>query len=149
MATRQRILFLCKGNAARSQMAEAVMRHIGGEYFHAFSAGTGPKFAIHPQALETLSRNRIPVDGLTPKDVSTFGGQPFDYVVCLCDRDREDPIELPGVDVMHWRFPDPAASAEGPERIRAFEDVLHALERRIRLLIAVTTPRRSLMPTAA
>lgn len=139
----QRILFLCKGNSARSQMAEAIMRQVGGQHFDAFSAGTRPLAAIHPQTIETLSRNRVPVEGLAPKDLATFEGQSFDFVVCLCDRDREDPIEIAGADVMHWRFSDPTTATEGKEMVRAFEDVFHALERRIRLLIAVTTPRPS------
>lgn len=149
MSQKKRILFLCQGNSARSQMAEAIMRQVGGRYFDAFSAGTTPSPAVHPQALETLSRNRIPIDGLAPKNVDAFEEQPFDFVVCLCDRDRESPIELPGRDVIHWRFPDPAPYPEGAERRRAFDDVFHALERRIRLLIAVTTPRPSWMPAAA
>jgi protein-tyrosine-phosphatase len=149
MAKTQRILFLCKGNSTRSQMAEAIARQIGRPHFDAFSAGPNPVAAIHPQALETLARNRVPAEGLAPKDVATFEGQSFDFVVCLCDRDREDPIEPAGADVMHWRFSDPAASAEGPEMVRAFEDVFQALERRIRLLIVVTTPRHSLIPAAA
>ena len=99
MTETKRILFLCKGNAARSQMAEAVIRHIGGQFFDAFSAGTNPVAAVHPQALETLSRNRVP--------------------------------------------------PEGPEMVRAFEDAFQALERRIRLLIAVTTPRPCSIPAAA
>jgi arsenate reductase len=148
MAKKHRILFLCKGNSVRSQMAEAITRHIAGRYFDAFSAGSDPVPAVHPQALETLRRNRVPVDGLAPKDLLIFEGQSFDSVVCLCDRDREEPTHIPGADVMQWRFPDPAGSPES-ERAQAFENVFRGLETRIRLLMMVTIPRPAHAPSLA
>lgn len=152
MSGKQRILFLCKGNAARSQMAEAIMKQVGGRYFDPFSAGPDPEAAVHPQAIETLQRNHIPVDGLAPKDVSQLAGRTFDFVVCLCDhRNGEKPSEMPGADIIKWAFPDPAQGADEATRKRRFEDVFHGLESRIRLLMAVTTPRPVLpyMPAAA
>jgi protein-tyrosine-phosphatase len=87
----KRVLFLCTGNSARSQMAEALLRHVAGDRFQVFSAGTTPRENVHPDAIQTLQRNSVPVDALTPKDVTTFAGQPFDYVITLCDRARQRP----------------------------------------------------------
>jgi ArsR family transcriptional regulator, arsenate/arsenite/antimonite-responsive transcriptional repressor / arsenate reductase (thioredoxin) len=137
----KRILFLCNGNSARSQMAEAFLRHAGSEYFEAFSAGTKPAARVHPLAIETLRRNQVPAEGLAPKDVSTFSEQQFDFVISLCDREHEQPAVLQGADMIYWTFPDPAEPADEAARARAFEGVFRGLERRIRLLIAVNTRR--------
>jgi protein-tyrosine-phosphatase len=137
MSEKKRVLFLCNGNSARSQMAEAFLRHVGALHFEAFSAGAHPATVVHPQALETLRRNHVPVDGLETKDTSTFVGQPFDFVISLCDRQREQPSVLDGADMIYWTFPDPADPADETARARAFDDVFRGLERRVRLLIAV------------
>jgi protein-tyrosine-phosphatase len=142
----KRVLFLCNGNSARSQMAEALLRYVGGDHFEVFSAGAHTHPGVHPQALETLRRNRVPVDGLTAKDVSTFAGQRFDLVISLCDRGREEPSVMPNADMIYWTFADPAEHADEAVRARAFEEVFRGLERRIRLLIVVYTRRSE--PTA-
>ena len=139
MRQMKRVLFLCNGNSARSQMAEAFLRHVGGEHFEVFSAGAHPDFQVHPQALETLRRNHVPVEGLATKNISTFAGQAFEFVISLCDRQQEQPSVMQGADMIYWTFPDPALPAEAKARARAFEDVFRGLERRIRLLIAVNT----------
>ena len=74
MAEIKRVLFLCTGNSARSQMAEALLRHIGGAQFDVFSAGTSPRASVHRLAIDTLRRNHVPTDGLRPKALSTFAG---------------------------------------------------------------------------
>jgi protein-tyrosine-phosphatase len=140
----KRILFLCNGNSARSQMAEALLRHIGSEYFEAFSAGTDPDACVHPLAIETLQRNHVRVEGLVTKDVAMFAEQRFDFVISLCDRSHERPSVLQGADMIYWRFPDPTQHADEAVKVRAFEDVFRGLERRIRLLIAVSTGRGKL-----
>jgi protein-tyrosine-phosphatase len=137
----KRVLFLCNGNAARSQMAEALLRHVGDHQFEVFSAGYDPASAVHPQALEALRRNLVPIDGLTTKALSIFASQTFDFVISLCDRQREQPSILEGADTIYWTFPDPAEHADETARARAFEEVFRGLERRIRLLIAVSTRR--------
>jgi len=141
MGETKRVLFLCNGNAARSQMAEAFLRHVGRRRFEAFSAGAHPDPSVHPQALETLLRNGVSVDGLAPKDIATFAERTFDFVISLCDRQREQPSVVPGADMIYWTFGDPAASADETVRSRAFEQVFRGLERRIRLLIAVNSRR--------
>jgi len=133
---RKRILFLCTGNSARSQIAEALMRQLAGEKYEVMSAGTAPKPAVHAGALHILEERHVPMAGLRPKDVSTFAGEPFDYVVTVCDRAFEQCPMFPGADMIHWSFPDPA-EAQGAAQARAFNDVFNGLSRRIRLLIAV------------
>jgi len=145
----KRVLFLCNGNSARSQMAEAFLRHVGSPHFEVFSAGEHPDSAVHPQALETLRRNHVPVDGLATKDVSTFAGQPFDFVIALCDREREQPSVMPNADMIYWSFPDPTEKPDEESRARAFEEVFRGLERRVRLLIAVSSRRGEAAPRSA
>ncbi len=133
----KRVLFLCTGNSARSQMAEALMRHLGGGRVDAFSAGTHPRAAVHPMAVETLRRNKVPAHGLMPKDVSTFGDQSFDYVITVCDRAREECPVMPSAEMIHWSFADPAEETDRDKQSRAFTHVFVGLEKRIRLLLAV------------
>jgi protein-tyrosine-phosphatase len=116
----------------------ALLRHIGGEHFQVFSAGTNPRASVHPAAIETLRRNKVPTDGLRPKDVATFSGQQFDYVITVCDRAREQCPVLAGAEMIQWSFPDPAAKTEPTAQTRAFADVFQGLERRLRLLMVVT-----------
>jgi protein-tyrosine-phosphatase len=134
---RKRVLFLCTGNSARSQIAEALLRHVAGDRFEVFSAGTTPRENVHPDAIETLRRKSVPVDGLTPKDVTTFAGQPFDYVITLCDRAREHCPRFDFAETMHWTFPDPAAVSDPAARRRAFEEIFAGLSQRVRFLIIV------------
>src|SRR5271167_3845518 len=101
----KRVLFLCNGNSTRSPMAEAFLRHVGGQDFEAFSAGTRPDAYVHPFALETLRRNHVSVDGLATKDVAIFAARQFDFVISLCDRQREQPSVLQGADMIYWTFP--------------------------------------------
>jgi protein-tyrosine-phosphatase len=134
----KRVLFLCTGNSARSQMAEALMRQLGEGRFDVVSAGTHPRAAVHPQALDTLARRQVNSDGLRPKDVSTFAGESFDYVITVCDRAREQCPVMPGAEMIHWSFPDPAEVEDESKRKRAFDEVFQGLSQRIRLLIVVS-----------
>jgi protein-tyrosine-phosphatase len=146
MGEKKRVLFLCNGNSARSQMAEAFLRHAGRDRFEAFSAGAHPYREVYPQALTTLLRYGISVDGLATKDVSTFAGQTFDFVISLCDRQREQPSVVQGADMIYWTFGDPAEHADETARGHAFEELFRGLERRIRLLIAVNSRRSESAP---
>jgi protein-tyrosine-phosphatase len=139
MSETKRVLFLCNGNSARSQMAEAFLRHVGSEHFAAFSAGAHPASKVHPLALETLRRNHVPVDGLASKDVSVFAVPPLELVISLCDRQREQPSVMQDADMIYWTFADPAEQADAKAQARAFEDVFRGIERRIRLLIVVNS----------
>jgi len=134
---RKRVLFLCTGNSARSQMAEALMRHLGADEYEVSSAGTAPRAYVHPMALEVLEERHVATVGLRPKDVATFLGQEFDYVITVCDRALEQCPVFPGADMIHWSFSDPAEASASRQR-RAFNDVFNGLSQRIRLLLAVS-----------
>ena len=133
----KRVLFLCTANSARSQIAEALLRKVSRGQIATFSAGTAPCKALDQATLQTLSRHGLPVDGLTPKDLSPFTGQAFDYAITLCDPTREKCIGLPGTDTIRWSFPDPAQADEGPPRESAFEELFQTLDRRLRLLVLI------------
>jgi protein-tyrosine-phosphatase len=133
---RPRVLFLCTGNSARSQIAEAVLQELSGGSVQAFSAGSKPK-SVHPNAVAVMRARGIDITSQQAKHVDTFGRQRFDCVVTLCDRVREVCPEFPGKpQTIHWSIPDPAAEP-GTDRqtYRAFERTAAQLETRIRFLL--------------
>jgi len=106
-----RVLFLCTGNSARSQMAEALLTARASR-IEVFSAGSHPK-PLHPNAVEVMREYGIDLSGHRSKHVDEFAGQPFDYVISLCDRVREVCPELPGHPrLVHWSMPDPSAAGD-------------------------------------
>ena len=128
-----RVLFVCTGNSGRSILAEALLRHVGGTAFAAFSAGTVPT-RIHPLAERVLDEAGIARDGLRSKSLADVADEPFDYVITLCDDARAACPVFPGADQsLHWGYGDPAA-AEGSEaeRLAAFQRILTLLAERIR-----------------
>jgi protein-tyrosine-phosphatase/DNA-binding transcriptional ArsR family regulator len=129
-----RVLFLCTGNSARSQIAEALLRHHGGDAVEAFSAGSHPK-RLHPSAVRVMcERYGVDIAGQQAKNLGEFTGRCFDYVVSLCDRLREICPEFPGPpELIHWSIPDPAA--EGAGEYPAFERTAADLDSRVRFLI--------------
>lgn len=135
-----RVLFLCTHNRARSQMAEAIMRHLGGSMVEVFSAGTIPS-EIHPLAVRALRSLHIDVgagvSAQRSKHVDEYRDQRFDYVITLCDRAREVCPVLPGdPEQRHWSFPDPAAvSGSEEQQFNAFLRTVHELQTRIRYLL--------------
>ena len=138
--TPRRVLILCTGNSARSQMAEALLRHLSGGRMDVFSAGTAPQPEVHPLAKETLERRYgLTSDDLHPKKVDQFVGQPFDYVITVCDNAAETCPVFPGDTTrIHWSFPDPAAATGTlEERRRAFEIVAADIEARLRSWLKV------------
>ncbi len=127
-----RVLFLCTHNSARSQIAEALLRHLGGSNFAADSAGTEAT-RVHPLALAVLAERDIETRGLASKDLHAFAEQRFDVVITVCDRARDACPIFPGeTERLHWSFPDPSA-VEGTdeERLNAFRAVRQGLEARI------------------
>jgi ArsR family transcriptional regulator, arsenate/arsenite/antimonite-responsive transcriptional repressor / arsenate reductase (thioredoxin) len=130
---RARVLFLCTGNSARSQMAEAWLEHLSGRVVEAASAGSHPK-ALHPDAIAAMREHGIDIGGKTAKHLDTFAGQRFAAVISLCDRVREVCPEFPGHPAMiHWSIPDPAGDEQGYE---AFRRVAADLRSRIGFLLA-------------
>jgi protein-tyrosine-phosphatase len=137
----KRVLFLCTGNSARSQIAEALLRHIAPMRFDAFSAGTAPAAQVHPGALEVLRRHNVPSAGLGPKHVSKFLGEPFTYVITLCDRAQEQCPTFEHAEMMHWTFVDPTKARDADARRRAFDDYFAGVSNRLRFLIIVDEKR--------
>jgi len=128
-----RVLFVCTGNSARSILAEALLRHIGGPAFEVASPGMHPS-AVHPMAIRVLESAGIVTDGLRSKSIDEVVGRSFDYVVTLCDDARVVCPVFPGADQsLHWGYRDPAA-AEGTdaERLAAFQRVFIQLGERVR-----------------
>ena len=117
MPTKQRVLILCTGNSARSQMAEGLLRHDAGDRFEVFSAGTKPGH-VRPEAIAAMRELGIDISGHRSKSVAEFSGQPFDYVLTVCDNAKEScPISPTGTVAIHRNFEDPAA-LQGSEEER-------------------------------
>jgi arsenate reductase (thioredoxin) len=132
---KKRVLFLCTGNSARSQMAEGLLREIAGDKYEVFSAGTHAK-GLHPLAVEAMRRIDMDISRQTSKDVSTFDGQLFDYVITVCDRAKQACPVFPGSIPIHWGFDDPAeASGSGEAQLKIFERVRDEILNRLRLFI--------------
>lgn len=132
------VLFLCTGNSARSQMAEAIVNHRLGDRWEAVSAGTRPAGFVHPMAVRVLREIGIDHTGRS-KSVDEFKGRPFDLVVTVCDTAAEEcPLWLGQGKRVHVGFPDPAATAGGEEEIlAAFRSVRDAVSREIRAFLEV------------
>lgn len=108
----QRVLILCTGNSARSQMAEGLLRTIGGERFEVFSAGVKPS-AVRPEAIQAMKEIGIDISGHRSKSVDEFAGQQFDAVITVCDNAKETCPLFPGkTQRIHQSFQDPPAPGE-------------------------------------
>ena len=137
MSDRKRVLILCTGNSARSQMAEGLLRHMGGGRFEVESAGVEPS-SVRPQAVEAMREVGVDISGHRSKSVEEFAGREFDYVITVCDNANERCPVFPGnTRRLHWSFEDPAA-AEGDEaeRLAVFRRVRDEIRERLRGLIA-------------
>lgn len=108
MPEKKKILILCTGNSARSQMAEGLLRHLAGDRFEVESAGTVASF-VRPQAINVMAEIGIDISGHRSKCLDEFLGTPFDYVITVCDNAKQTcPIFLGKAERKHWSFPDPA-----------------------------------------
>ncbi len=115
-----RILILCTGNSARSQMAEGLLRHDGGAQYEVFSAGTQPSY-VRPEAIQVMREAGIDISGHRSKSVEEFAGQHFDYVITVCDNAKEScPVFPATTKRIHWSLEDPAA-VKGSEEQRLAE----------------------------
>ncbi len=132
MPQRQRVLFLCTGNSARSQMAEGLLRHMAGDRFEVFSAGTRPA-GLSPNAVTAMAEIGIDIVGSRSKSVDEFAGQQFDYVFTVCDNAKEAcPIFPGGGRRLHQSFEDPAA-APADQQLAVFRKVREQIAARLRL----------------
>jgi arsenate reductase len=122
MEMKRRVLFLCTGNSARSQMAEALLRAIAPQECEAHSAGTHPS-GVNPCTVEVMAEVGVDITRQRSKHVSEFIDEHFDYVITVCDRAKDACPILPGAErVFHWSFEDPAA-APPPQRREVFRRV--------------------------
>lgn len=135
-----RVLFVCTGNSARSLMAEALLRHHGGDRFEVHSAGTEPR-GVNPLTLRVLDDAGIDVSGARSKSVDEYLDQTFDYVVTVCDEARQVCPVFPGVhESLHWGYADPAeAQGTEEERLAVFRKVFVQIGERVRQFETVTT----------
>ena len=135
------VLFLCTGNSARSQMAEALVRERSAGAVQAYSAGSHPK-PLHPNAIRVMREEHgIDLTGHESKHLSVFADHHFDWVISLCDKVREVCPEFPGEpETVHWSMPDPTAGHDGDDAsYPAFQQTAAELETRIGFLLAVLT----------
>jgi arsenate reductase (thioredoxin) len=131
-----KVLILCTGNSARSQMAEGLLQSLSRGAVDVESAGTKPS-RVNPLAIEAMREIGIDISGHRSKSVEEFAGQRFDFVITVCDKARESCPIFPGApERIHWSYPDPAA-AEGSheEKLRAFRAVRDDLKLRLEQLL--------------
>lgn len=133
-----RVLFLCNGNSARSQIAEALLIKRGGDRFVVASAGANPAAEVHPEAVAALRQIGIDWTGHRPKGISTIKNEPWDLVVTLCDRTRESCPAFPSRPITaHWGVPDPALVTDSTRISSAFSDAVQLLMWRIDLMLSL------------
>ena len=129
---KQRVLFLCTHNSARSQMAEALLRTLAGDRFEVASAGTEVT-RVHPLAIAAMREVGVDLRGHTSKTVDGLLGQPWDHVITVCDSANERcPVFPARTHRLHWSFRDPSqATGSEEERLATFRQVRGAIQRRI------------------
>ena len=139
-----RVLFVCTGNSARSQIAEALLRDFGGADFEVFSAGTEPK-GVNPYTVRVLAEIDVDWSGARSKSVTEFLGQPFDYVITVCDRARQSCPVFPGNhNSMHWGLDDPAEVEGTDERkLEAFRRTRTEVATRLRPFVELARRART------
>jgi arsenate reductase len=138
MTEKARVLFLCTHNSARSQMAEGLLRHLGGDRFEAYSAGTQATH-VRPLAIRAMDEIGVDISGQESKTLDRYLGKPFDYVIAVCDDANEACPFFPGAERrLHWSVPDPSA-AEGTdeERLKVFRSVRDVLRDRVQAELVV------------
>ncbi|MGA2023649.1 MAG: arsenate reductase ArsC [Steroidobacteraceae bacterium] len=137
------VLFLCTGNSARSILAESLMNHWGRGRYRGFSAGSHPKGAVHPIALELLRQMQFPTEELRSKAWDEFaepGAPPIDFVITVCDNAAGEVCPIwPGHPMKaHWGIPDPAAvEGSDTQKWAAFRDAFQTLQSRIKLFLSL------------
>jgi protein-tyrosine-phosphatase len=134
---RSRVLFLCTGNSARSQIAKALVEHRSAGTVEARSAGSHPK-PLHPNAVRVMAERGIDISDCATKSLTRFARSRFDRVITLCDKVREICPEFPGAPIAaHWSIADPAAAGDSDEATYpAFQHVADEIESRVALLLA-------------
>lgn len=132
-----RVLFVCTGNSARSQMAEGLLRHMAGDRFEVFSAGSQPS-RVREEAVAVMAELGIDISHHRSKSIEEFLGQPFDYVITVCDHARQVCPVFPGpAHRLHWGLEDPAAApGDWERRLAVFRKVRDRLADLVRAFAA-------------
>jgi len=133
-----RVLILCTGNSARSQMAEGLLRHDGDNRFEVASAGVSPTH-VRPEAIAVMKEIGIDISGHRSKSVDEFIDREFDYVITVCDNANEQCPVFPGeTKRIHWSFDDPAGvKGDGEQRLSVFRRVRDEVRSRLHVFVAV------------
>lgn len=133
-----RVLILCTGNCVRSQMAEGLLRQLGGNAYEAYSAGSKPSGYVSPLAIEAMSRIGIDISAQRSKSVSEFEGQRFDTVITVCDSAAQEcPVFAGAPERIHWSILDPSnASGSHEERLATFCSIRDDLASRLNEFIS-------------
>ena len=136
MAKKPAVLFLCTGNSARSQMAEAFARYYGGEAITLHSAGTHPA-GVHPNAIWAMNEVGMDISHCTSDALSSTNLEEFDYVVTLCGEAQAScPVLPPTTRDEHWPLPDPAKIRGNPlEVMKGFRVIRYQIETRVKDLL--------------
>ncbi len=132
MAEKQRVLFLCTHNSARSQMAEGFLRSLAGDRFDAYSAGTEAT-QVRPLAIEAMAELGMDISRQESKTLDRYLGEPFDAVITVCDQAAEACPIFPGAKArLHWSFPDPSkATGTTEEQLAVYRQVRDAIREHI------------------
>jgi arsenate reductase (thioredoxin) len=144
---KEKVLIVCTGNSARSQMAEGLLRHEAGNRFEVFSAGTKPGH-VRSEAIAVMNELGVDISGHRSKSTDEFTEQEFAYVITVCDHANETCPVFPGSPMRrHWSIPDPA-SVEGSEEERqsAFSKVRDQIHGRIMVFLDETTSAKRALP---
>ena len=127
---RKRVLIICTGNVARSQMAEGLLRNIAGDRFEVFSGGIVPSY-VRPNAIAAMRELGIDISDHRSKSINEFVDQPFDYVITVCDHAAQYCPTFPGVKRIHWSIKDPVVIGDDEAQLAAFRNARDDLKRRL------------------
>ena len=132
MTDKKRVLILCTGNVARSQMAEGLLRHMAGDRFEVFSAGLLPSY-VRPNAITVMNELGIDISHHRSKSLNEFLETPFDYVITVCDHVSEHCPIFPGpAKRIHWSIDDPVAPGGEEAQLAAFRRARDELQERLK-----------------
>jgi len=135
MTAKKRVLFMCTGNVARSQMAEGLLRHLAGDRFEVFSGGVIPSY-VRPNAITVMKELGIDISDHRSKSVNEFIGTPFDYVITVCDYAAQRCPTFPGVAKrIHWSIEDPVVIGDDETQLEAFRTARDDLKGRIEAFV--------------
>jgi arsenate reductase (thioredoxin) len=135
MVDKKRVLFMCTGNVARSQMAEGLLRHLAGDRFEVFSGGVIPSY-VRPNAIAVMKELGIDISQHRSKSVNEFIDTPFDYVITVCDYAAQRCPTFPGIAKrIHWSIEDPVVIGDDEAQLEAFRVARNVLKTRIEKFI--------------